>query len=349
MKEKIYQYILYFVVGCALAFSAFLLISDNVAPFTTQATLYKPVANIAPEVSGVITHVNVENGENVQQGQVLFTIDPKPYQIAVAQAEAELKQAQDSNLAMWQQLASAKEGLTQKNSQWHNALNTLHRYQALNKKGLTTRQELDNAQTAEQVAKSAIAAAKAEVLRIKAQLAGDKNSAAVELALAKLQQAELNLTHTKVVAQTSGTISNLQIETGTYVGSGTPVLFLVNNNDSWLSADFNEKGISHLQPNTQVSISFDALPGQVFTGVIENKDDAIYDANNPETRLSTVANDTRWIREQQKIRTRIDVQQLDTNLISGARASVVVKNGNPIIDAISRIWIHCVALFRYVY
>jgi len=82
-----------------------------VAPFTTQATLYKPVANIAPEVSGVITHVNVENGENVQQGQILFTIDPKPYQIAVAQAEAELKQAQDSNLAMWQQLASAKEGL----------------------------------------------------------------------------------------------------------------------------------------------------------------------------------------------------------------------------------------------
>ncbi|WP_318445171.1 HlyD family secretion protein [Photobacterium leiognathi] len=349
MKKNIYAIMLYSVIGFALAFSAFLLIADNVSPFTTQATLYKSVVNIAPEVSGNITHVDVINGQHVSANQPLFSIDAKPYQIAVEQAKAELQQAKEANAGTWQQLAAAEQVVLQKKTLWKNAQNKLVRYQTLSRKGLTTRQELDDAISAADVAKSAISAAQADVLKIKATLSGKKNTAAVELAQAKLARAEWDLSNTTVVAKTAGTVSNLQLDAGTYVSKGTPILFLVNENNSWLSADFNEKGIAHLQPDNHVLISFDSQPGRVFEGEIENQDRAVFDASNPLTQLSTVSNDSRWIREQQKIRTRIAVNVPQQDVISGSRASVIVLNGNPILDVISSAWIHVIALFRYIY
>ena len=91
------------MIGFALSLSAFLLMTDNVSPFTTQATFYKSVVNIAPEVSGNITHVYVVNGQYVNANQPLFSIDEKPYQIAVAQAQAELQQAKEADAGAWQQ------------------------------------------------------------------------------------------------------------------------------------------------------------------------------------------------------------------------------------------------------
>ena len=349
MKMNIYSVLLYAVISVALSLSAFLLMADNVSPFTTQATFYKSVVNIAPEVSGNITHVYVINGQHVNANQPLFSIDVKPYQIAVDQAQAELQQAKEANLGTWQQLAAAQQVVLQKKTVWKNALHKLERYQTLNRKGLTTQQELDDAISTTDIVKSAISAAQADVLKIKATLSGKENTAAVELAQAKLDRAEWDLSNTTVVATTAGTVSNLQLDTGTYVNKGTPILFLVNEKNSWLSADFNEKGIAHLQPKNHVLISFDSQPGRVFKGDIENQDRAIFDASNPLTRLSTVTNDTRWIREQQKIRTRIAVNVPQQDVISGSRASVIVLNGNPVLDVISSVWIHVIALFRYIY
>ncbi|MCF1430136.1 MAG: hypothetical protein LPD71_07260 [Shewanella sp.] len=63
MREVIYNTLLWAVIAVAVTFSVFLVMSDNLAPFTTQARLHKPVSNIDPEVSGVVTQVAVKNGE----------------------------------------------------------------------------------------------------------------------------------------------------------------------------------------------------------------------------------------------------------------------------------------------
>ncbi|SMY18008.1 HlyD family secretion protein [Photobacterium aquimaris] len=349
MKEKIYQYIIYVVLTIVGGFSLFLLISDNVAPFTTQSTLYRAVANISPQVSGVITHVDVKNGQTVHKGQQLFTIDSAPYVLTVRQTQADLAQANQNYSAQTQQLATANQLLKQRQLQSHNATTSLNRFKKLINKGLVTQQQFDDAQTQAAVAKSAYQAARTDVLRIKALLNGKTNNAAVALAQAKLAQAQLDLAHTTVIAQTSGTITNLQLQTGSYITKGTPALFIVNQNNAWLSADFNEKGMAHLQPLQPVYIAFDALPGQVFNGTISSQDRAEFDAENPNNQLSTVTNDKHWIRELQKIRTRIQVNDLDSALISGARASVMVQSDNPIINTIAKVWIKLVALFHYVY
>ena len=124
---------------------------------------------------------------------------------------------------------------------------------------------------------------------------------------------------------------------------------MVNEENNWLSADFNEKGVAHLQAGTHVWVAFDAIPGQVFPGTITDQDRAIFDSSNSANQLSDVANNTRWIREQQKIRTRIHVEDASTALIAGSRASVIVENGNGVINTIGYAWIKLVSWFRYIY
>lgn len=349
MKENFYKYAIYTVFSAAALFSAFLVTSDNVSPFTTQATLHRNVATIAPEVSGVITDVMVNNGELVEKGQPLFAIDASSYQLKVAQAKAELRQARESDSAKWQQLAAAKQTQSQHEFEYHNAKQKLARNQKLRNKGLATEQELDDAITNTQVASSAVEAANAEVKRIEAELSTQDRTAAIELAEAKLASAELDLSHTQIVAQTEGVVTNLQLQSGSYITQGTASLMLVDEAHAWISADFNEKGIDKLTNGREVLVSFDALPGEVFTGEVSSQERAIYDTNNANGQLSSVTNDTRWIREQQKVRTRITVNELDPSMISGSRASVIVESGNPIMDIIGSAWIHLVAMFRYIY
>ncbi|WP_425654917.1 HlyD family secretion protein [Vibrio campbellii] len=349
MKENFYKYAIYTVFSAAALFSAFLVTSDNVSPFTTQATLHRNVATIAPEVSGVITDVMVNNGELVEKGQPLFAIDASSYQLKVAQAKAELRQARESDSAKWQQLAAAKQTQSQREFEYHNAKQKLARNQKLRNKGLATEQELDDAITNTQVASSAVEAANAEVKRIEAELSTQDRTAAIELAEAKLASAELDLSHTQIVAQTEGVVTNLQLQSGSYITQGTASLMLVDEAHAWISADFNEKGIDKLTNGREVLVSFDALPGKVFTGEVSSQERAIYDTNNANGQLSRVTNDTRWIREQQKVRTRITVDELDPSMISGSRASVIVESGNPVMDVIGSAWIHLVAMFRYIY
>lgn len=349
MKDKIYQTIIYTVLVITVGFSAFLLTSDNLLPFTTQATMQKNVANIAPEVSGVIAEVYVKNGQQVKAGDPLFSIDKATYALAVKQAEAELHLAQDANSSKWQALRSAEQSLAQRQAEQQNVKTKLTRYKSLLSKGLTTQQDVDDVQLSFNVAESAVKIAQSEILRIKAELSGQNKNAAIELAIAKLDQAKLALANTDVTAKTAGTISNLQLQAGSYVAKGAVAMFLVNENSRWLNADFNEKGLTHLKPGTEVAIAFDAIPGQVFTGQLLNQDSAIYDASSTTNQLAVVVNNNRWIREQQKIRTRIQIQDHETGLISGSKASVIVQHDNSLLSAIGYGWITLVSYFRYIY
>ncbi|WP_194436959.1 HlyD family secretion protein [Vibrio fluminensis] len=353
MTEKFYQYLLYTVLSITIFFSLFLVAADNIAPFTTQASLHRTIATIAPETSGVIEQVAVKNGQHVQAGETLFRLDDQGYQLKVDQAKAELAQAQQAFLASTQQLNVAKQTLLQKQEQEHNAIAKLARNKALYKKGLTTTQAIEDSELSVKVAKSALLAAQADIMRIEAQLADSDSNAAIQLAKAKLASAELDEQHTHITAQTSGTVTNLQLQPGSYISQGTTALLLINESQAWLSADFNEKGITHLNTNNHAYIAFDAIPGQVFTGHIESQERAIRDSDNSNGQLVDVVNDTRWIREQQKVRVRIvldDMQpEMAQRLISGSRASVSVQNGSTIIDAISYSWIQLVSLFRYIY
>ncbi|MDH5903083.1 HlyD family secretion protein [Vibrio splendidus] len=349
MKDTIYKFFIYIIFSSTVFFSIFLIISDNLSPFTTQASLHRNIANIAPEVSGIITRVLVKNGQQIHVEEPLFNIDSEGYEIMVKQAQAELHQAQDADSAKWQELAVAEQILSQREFEYINVNRKHSRNKALLSKGLITIQDLDNSLTDKKVANSAIEASNAEVKRIQAELSNQSHTAAIELAEAKLANATLDLEHTQVISKTQGVITNLQLQAGSYITQGTSALFIIDEKNAWVSADFNEKGLDKLTVGRPVFVVFDALPGRVFEGTIQNQERAIRDTENANGQLSSVTNDSRWIREQQKVRTRIKVNELNPVLISGSRASVIVQSNNTILSYIGNVWIHLVAMFRYIY
>lgn len=337
------------MLGIALAFAAFLVSSDTQAPFTTQAQLHRTVARIAPELSGTVLSVSVQNGEHVKAGDPLLTLDSSRYQLAVEQAEADLAQANQNHQAREQELNVAKATLIQKQQAASNAKLKLERNTKLAAQGLITQEALDDSQNAATVADAAVTAANAEIARLQVQLSDKSGDAAVELAQAKLAQARLDLARTRLIAPVDGTVTNLQLQSGSYLNSGSPALFLVSDAQSWISADFNEKGIAHLGNGTPVWVAFDALPGQLFEGQIANREQAVYDASSANGELASVSNDNRWIREQQKIRTRIEVPGLEPALISGARASIMVQRPDSLWGTIGHLWMGTIAQLRYLY
>ncbi|WP_028114326.1 HlyD family secretion protein [Ferrimonas kyonanensis] len=349
MSKYIYQWGLYLVLGSALTFSLFLISSDNQAPFTTQAEVRKSIAEIAPEVSAEITAIAVNNGDHVHQGQLLMQLDDSRYQLAFKQAQAELKQARQDHQAKFEELHVAEATLVQKQQQASNAHLKLDRHQTLVTQGLVTQESVDDSLNAAAVADSAVVAAQADIQRLRVQLAEHDGNAAVALAEAKLETARLDLIRTRITAPTDGTITNLQLRPGTYVGSGTAVLFLVNDNDSWINADFNEKGLALLQPGAKVLVAFDAIPGKLFEGAITSREQAIYDASSETSGLANITNDSRWIREQQKVRTRIQVPQLDPRLFSGSRASIMIHRSDSLWGSGARLWMQVVSNLRYLY
>ena len=109
------------------------------------------------------------------------------------------------------------------------------------------------------------AVAQAELSRVSEAAA----RARVQQAQAKLDQAALNLSYTKVAAPISGRVTQRTVEAGNYVSTGQALLALVPN-DVWVVANFKEIQLSRMRPNQPVTIKIDAYAGRKFKGHVDS-------------------------------------------------------------------------------
>jgi len=131
MKRDVYAYITTVTLAIAFGFSAFLIYSDNVLPFTTQATVKTTSVNVVPEVKGYIQAMFVHEGQKVSLGTPLFQIDPRPYEIEKKRSEAAVAQVK---------------------SRWLKVQNHLRRIKSLSKHSSVSKETLDDAQSNEAIA-----------------------------------------------------------------------------------------------------------------------------------------------------------------------------------------------------
>jgi membrane fusion protein (multidrug efflux system) len=173
-------------------------------------------ADIKAEVSGYLLSQNYTEGSFVRKGQLLFEIDPRPFDAALAQAKGQLAQAIG-------QLGQAKAQLTQVQAQLAQSMANQERtqldvdkYTPLEKQQAVTRQELDNAVQNNNAAKAQIEAGKAGVETAKAQIEASK--AAVESAQAAVEAAKVNASFTRLTSPIDGIVGRAQVQVGNLVG-----------------------------------------------------------------------------------------------------------------------------------
>jgi membrane fusion protein (multidrug efflux system) len=242
---------------------------------------------VAPQVSGIVVALWVTDNQRVKAGDVLIEIDPRSYAAARDQAKSSLDVAEaqlaDARINLdWARqdyparLAAAKASLSAAEATHFKAQADQRRQRGLPRQA-TSQQDIDTADAALRTSEARIAEAQAAVQRAElvpeyvgqAEAHVHQLEAQVALARAQLQQAELNLSWTKVVAPQDGWITKRNVEQGNYVQAGQAVLSIVTP-DIWITANFKESQLGRMRPGQKVDIAVDAYPNLKLTGHVDS-------------------------------------------------------------------------------
>ncbi len=229
---------------------------------------------ITPDISGKIEKVVVREGQHVNEGDVLFEIDPVPFRFAVQQAKATLDQARISydnlvaNIKIYQQMEDlAQQAIDLKQRD-------VERKTTLVKSNFGSQLDLDNASNAFVTAKAQLEYLKQQISSAKTQLLGNPDLPLDQFppyaqAKAALDQAERNLDHTVMRAPMGGIATQVeQIQLGRFVAAGTPVFSVIDTSNPWVDANLKESDFTYVATGQPVSIEVDAFPDHVFKGTI---------------------------------------------------------------------------------
>ena len=295
---------------------------------TDDAQVDGHISQIGSRIGGYVTHVYVEDNQEVQPGQLLVEIDPRDYQVALARAQADYAdsaataEAAKYNVPITSvstssqidsaradvnnseaALAAARKNLDAAKAKEQSAIATnkkaqsdVQRYRGLVERDVISKQQFDaavaSADSAEADVDSAhdnviasqegVTQAEAKLVQAQANLrnAGTgprqvqvtearANSAQSTAAKnkAELEQAQLNLQYTKIYSPIHGIVGHRTVEVGQYVQPGQALLSLVDIENIWITANFKETQLKHMQPGQPVDINVDAT-GRTYKGKV---------------------------------------------------------------------------------
>ncbi|MER2495780.1 HlyD family secretion protein [Vibrio neptunius] len=260
------------VLGGVVLVGTLILLMNYNHPFTQ---LGNQVFSSTPIVSGVrgrVIEVPVEPNKPLKQGDILFMIDPIPYQAEVEKLEAQIKEASQGALGLESDVQEAQAAQAQAIADRDKAQREYSRYQRGYEKGAFTEQELDTRRQAYKAAEAAVKVAEARVDQAKIALnseIGGENTTVARL-LAELRQAEFDLEQTIVKAPTDGFATQLALRPGVMAVPLplAPVMTFVHTEETLYAAAFRQNSLQRLQPGYEAEFLFRALPGKVFKGEV---------------------------------------------------------------------------------
>jgi len=284
---------------------------------------------ITPDVAGKINHIDVIEGQHVEPGDLLFEIDPVPFQLAVTQAESRLAMVRTDfdnlktnlkSLGQLIQLARQTVELKESDVERKAKLLASHMGSAL---------DADTAMATLAVARTQVEQLAQQEARIRNQLLGDpslpiEKYPAYQQTQAALDQAKRDLEHTVLRAPIAGRATQVDsIQLGRYVTAGTPVFSVVDDQRPWVDANPKETDITYLQLGQKAWIYVDTFPGHVFHGTVI----AVSPGTGAQFAILPPQNASgNWVKVVQRVPVRIafDMGQNLSKLRSGMSATVEI-------------------------
>ncbi|WP_339523985.1 HlyD family secretion protein [Pseudomonas sp. EA_35y_Pfl2_R111] len=327
------------------------ILMERSTPSTSQAVVQGYVVQMASEVGGRVVEIAVLDNARVEAGQLLFRIDPQPYKIAIAEAEARLEQTGQALGANTASVDAAQAQAVSARAQRDNVREQTRRVMQLVERGVYARARLDEATASLNSAEAAVAKAQADLQRARQELGptGTDNPQ-FKQALAQLEKARLDLVRTEIKAPADGVITNLQLAVGQVVSAGQPALTFIDTGTVWISAAFKENSLEHVQADDTAELVFDVLPGRVFNARVESVGWGVANEGSSSSALPSVRNQSGWIRDPQRFPVRLVVlEPYPKGLRYGSQVTVVIYTGdNPLANMFGVITARLVALLTYV-
>ncbi len=294
--------------------------------------------SISNEVSGRVAEIDVHDNEQVSAGQVLFTLDQRPFRIAVEEAKAQLAAVRLQIEAMKATYQQKKADAAATEATLVYQQRELERQQRLLTSGTASQSQYDQSNHAYKIAREQLASKEQDVASTLASLGGQPDLPVaqhpmVQHAQSALDRAELNLSYTVVRAPESGVVTKVdQLQVGDWVqgvdtgASPTALFSLVSTKHLWVTANFKETELTHMRPGQTATVEIDTYPDVVFAAKVQSL--------SPGTGLTfsllPAENATgNWVKVVQRLPVRLSFEELDPNhaLAAGLSATVVVDSG----------------------
>jgi len=298
---------------------------EQAFPSTDDAYVQAHVVNIAAQVTGPVDVINIKNNQSVTQGQLLFSIDNRPFKIALASASANLDQIKHNIKANEQTVAIANAALKQRQAQLVLAQKDTKRTFALVKQKLASEAEGDQAESNLKVAESAVIAAQKSLQQAIAQLGntGPQN-AGLRIAQAAVDKATLELSYCIVKAPTDGNVTQFSLRPGSMIEAGQPLFSIIASTTWWVAANYKETDLARIKPSQKATITLDLYPDHTFHGHV----DSISFGSGAAFALLPPENATgNWVKVTQRFPVRVDIDDAANPkypLRLGASATVAI-------------------------
>ncbi len=332
LRERLRRLLLIAFPVILIAVGAAYYLAEEPYVSTDDAFVRAAKESINARVAGQVVKIAVADNQRVRKGQLLFQIDPEPYQIAVDHAEAQLGTARlqinELKATYRQQLAELQSaGATADFDEREYA-----RRKALVTDSWTPREVFDRADMDLKVARQHIVSVGQQIANTVAALDGDPNidvdrHPTVRAATAQLDQARLNLSYATVTAPDDGIVARVDdLQVGDFVNPGAAVFSLMSSRRIWIEANFRETGLTHMRPGQEADIDVDAFPDRTFRAHVISMSPGTgsdFAVLPPENATGN------WVKVVQRLPVRLEFDAFDPTrpLFSGISVTVRVDTG----------------------
>ena len=262
--------------------TALILLLNVVAPSSADVRVINYVVQVVPRVAGRVIEVPVEANRPVKKGDVLFRIDPVPFQqelraleAKLPEMEAKLDTAQAYQRELDEQLKSARAGRVAVASRLALAERRLRQTTELAETGAGSVYDREQAETEAASLRAELASANATVSQVEQKLSAQTDegqlsevaqaNAAIEQLRAQIVEATWQLEQTTVYAPANGSVINLQLRVGSYAANlpMAPVMSFVEE-EQWVLAMYAQNELRYVAPGNEAEIALKVMPNRII-------------------------------------------------------------------------------------
>lgn len=256
------------VLGGVVLIGTLILLMNYNHPHTAMGSQMYVTTPLIPSVRGKVIEVPVIPNKLLKEGELLFRVDPTPYQTEVTRLEASLEQAKQAVLGLDAAYKAAEASRIKAEAERDRTQLEYERYRSGFEKGAFTRADVDNRRQYYLGAQASVEAAEAEARRAKLALEAEyqgQNTQVAEIA-AMLEKARFNLEETSMRAPSDGYVTQLTLRPGMMVVPMPlrPVMTFVHQEERFFVGAFRQNSLLRLKPGFKAELIFRALPGKVF-------------------------------------------------------------------------------------
>ncbi len=281
--------------------------------YSNDAYVNTDFISIAPQITGPLAKVFVQNNQFVKAGQPLFEIDPTPFQLTVNQDQANLAQTKASRVATQVQLVNLKNQLIVADRTLQISGATLARYQKLLQQQIVSKQDYDNQDAAYQNAKAQQLELRTQVFAAQELL--KVQAAKIDSDQSALDLAQYHLSLTQVSAPRDGYVNNLYIYPGLQVKTNEALFGLVSHQGLQVIANYKEAALSQVKPGQSVWVLLSSDPWHLYHGTVQSFGRAVARNASPnDPALPYISPTTDWIRYPYRFPITIDVKDTPADM-----------------------------------